>query len=225
MLFRSDTVRLFSMFAAPPDQSLEWSETGVEGMHRFVKRIWRMVTEHLNDAAISAQFDAGIATLAQKELRTQLHEAIAKVGRDIGERLNFNTAIAAIMELTNAISKFNDASNNACALRQECWEAITLMLAPIAPHLCHRLWQLLGHSSLILDQPYPAADAQALLRDDVTLAVQVNGKLRGQITLAKSTANADVEAAAKLAVAKYLEGMQVKKVIVVAGRLVSIVVA
>ncbi len=223
--YGADTVRLFSMFAAPPDQSLEWSETGVEGMHRFVKRIWRMVHEHLNDAAANASFDAGTATAEQKELRTQLHEAIAKVGRDVGERLNFNTAIAAIMELTNAISKFNDASSNAGALRQECWEAITLMLAPIAPHLCHRLWQLLGQSSLILDQRFPVADAAALLRDDVTLAVQVNGKLRGQITLAKSTANADIEAAARLAVAKYLEGMAVKKVIVVAGKLVSIVVA
>ena len=99
------------------------------------------------------------------------------------------------------------------------------MLAPIAPHLCHRLWQLLGQTSLILDQRFPVADAAALLRDDVTLAVQVNGKLRGQITLAKSAANADIEAAARLAVAKYLEGMAVKKVIVVAGRLVSIVVA
>ncbi len=223
--FGADTVRLFSMFAAPPDQSLEWSETGVEGMHRFVKRIWRMVHEHLNDAATSTQFDAAAATAEQKELRTQLHEAIAKVSRDVGERLNFNTAIAAIMELTNSISKFSDESSNARALRQECWEAITLMLSPIAPHLCHRIWQLLGHSSLILDQPYPAADAQALLRDDVTLAVQVNGKLRGQITLAKSSTNAEIEAAARLAVAKYLEGMAVKKLIVVPGRLVSIVVA
>ena len=223
--YGADTVRLFSMFAAPPDQSLEWSETGVEGMHRFVKRIWRMVNEHLNDDAVNAKFDAGAATADQKELRTQLHEAIAKVGRDVGERLNFNTAIAAVMELTNAISKFNDQSTNARALRQECWEAITLMLAPIAPHLCHRLWQLLGQTSLILDQPFPVAHTAALLRDDVTLAVQVNGKLRGQITLAKSAENADIEAAARLAVAKYLEGISVKKVIVVAGRLVSIVVA
>ena len=223
--YGADTVRLFSMFAAPPDQSLEWSETGVEGMHRFVKRIWRMVNEHLNTGVISDSFSASDATAEQKELRTLLHEAIAKVGRDVGERLNFNTAIAAIMELTNAISKFNDESANARALRQECWLAITLMLAPIAPHLCHRLWQLLGQSSLILDQRFPAPDAQALLRDDVTLAVQVNGKLRGQITLAKSAANAEIEAAARLAVAKYLEGMAVKKVIVVAGRLVSIVVA
>ena len=233
--YGADTVRLFSMFAAPPDQSLEWSETGVEGMHRFVKRIWRMVNEHIslgqaNTAEMSAgtsseNFDASAATADQKELRTQLHEAIAKVGRDVGERLNFNTAIAAIMELTNAISKFNDESANAHALRQECWEAITLMLAPIAPHLCHRLWQLLGQTSLILDQRFPVPDAGALLRDDVTLAVQVNGKLRGQITLAKTSINTEIEAAARLAVAKYLEGMAVKKVIVIPGRLVSIVVA
>ncbi len=223
--YGADTVRLFSMFAAPPDQSLEWSETGVEGMHRFVKRIWRMVTEHLAAGATTGVFSNADATSEQKELRTQLHEAIAKVGRDVGERLNFNTAIAAVMELTNAISKFDETSDNARTLRQECWSAITLMLAPIAPHLCHQLWQMLGYRSLILDQPFPQAEACALVRDDVTLAVQVNGKLRGQITLAKSTANADIEAEAKIAVAKYLEGMTVKKIILVPGKLVSIVVA
>jgi leucyl-tRNA synthetase len=223
--YGADTVRLFSMFAAPPDQSLEWSETGVEGMHRFVKRIYRMVGEHVAAGGHAVQLDTEALNSEQKLLRTQLHEAIAKVARDVGERMNFNTAIAAIMELTNSISKFNDSAANSQALRQECWEAIVLMLAPITPHVCHTLWQQLGQRSLILDQQFPTADASALVRDEVTLAVQVNGKLRGQITLAKTADSAAVELAARAEVARYLENVSVKKVIVVAGRLVSFVVA
>jgi leucyl-tRNA synthetase len=223
--FGADTVRLFSMFAAPPDQSLEWSETGVEGMQRFVKRIWRMVGEHVQLGIPKAVLDSNTLSSEQKNLRTQLHETIAKVNRDVGERLNFNTAIAAIMELTNAISKFAGETANDRAIRQECWEAMVLMLAPITPHLCHALWQQLGKQSLILDQRYPVADANAMQRDEMTLAIQVNGKLRGQITIAKSAAQAEIEAAAKAEVAKHLEGVSMKKLIVVPGRLVSIVVA
>lgn len=222
--YGADTVRLFSMFAAPPDQSLEWSETGVEGMHRFVKRIWRMVGEHTAEGALASPLDAGSLTPAQKELRTQLHETIAKVNRDIGERLNFNTAIAAIMELSNAISKFAENDANARALRQECFDAIVLMLAPITPHLCHSLWQQLGHSSLILDQSYPKADPQAMQRDSVVIAIQVNGKLRGQIEASKTASNAELEAAARTAASRHLEGMTEKKIVVVPGRLVNIVV-
>ena len=222
--YGADTVRLFSMFAAPPDQSLEWSETGVEGMHRFVKRIWRMVSEHTALGVPSSGLDRAQLSATQKELRTQLHETIAKVNRDIGERLNFNTAIAAIMEFSNALSKFAETDSNARALRQECFDAIVLMLAPITPHLCHSLWQQLGHMSLILDQPYPKADEQAMQRDSVVIAIQVNGKLRGQIEAAKSASNAELEQAARICASRHLEGMIEKKIIVVPGRLVNIVV-
>jgi leucyl-tRNA synthetase len=221
--YGADTVRLFSMFAAPPDQSLEWSETGVEGMQRFVKRIWRMVSEHTDQGRPSALALNQLSS-EQKELRTLLHECIHKVTRDIGERMNFNTAIAAMMELTNSISKFADQSANARALRQDCFEALTLMLAPITPHLSHALWKMLGHDSLILDCAYPEADAGAMARDEVILAVQVNGKLRAQITVAKLATQEQIETAARAQISKHLEGVSVKKVIVVPGRLVSFVV-
>jgi leucyl-tRNA synthetase len=222
--YGADTVRLFSMFAAPPDQSLEWSETGVEGMHRFVKRLWRAVNEHC-DAGTHAKLDETQLSSEQKEIRTQLHETIFKVTRDIGERMNFNTAIAAMMELNNALIKFTDSSQNGQALRQQCFEALTLMLAPITPHLTHALWKKLGHDSLILDQAYPQADANLMARDEVVLAIQVNGKLRGELTISKSAPNDVIEAAARLQITKHLENASVKKVIVVPGRLVSFVVA
>jgi leucyl-tRNA synthetase len=227
--FGVDTVRLFSMFAAPPDQSLEWAETGVEGMHRFVKRIWRSTCEHVNAAPLDKRpiLDTGAMNAEQKTLRMQLHECIAKVNRDIGERLNFNTAIAAMMELMNNLSKFTEQSANASALRQETFEAMVLMLAPITPHLSHALWKALGHESLILDQAFPAADEKAMQRDEINYVVQVNGKLRGQVCLPAGAAQADIEAAAKadVHVQKFLQEGQIKKVIVIPGKLVNIVVA
>jgi leucyl-tRNA synthetase len=224
--YGADTVRLFSMFAAPPDQSLEWSESGVEGMQRFVKRVWRMAHEHLD--AIKARplhaLDVNSLTPAHKQFRQALHSCIQKVGRDIGERLNFNTAIAAIMEFSNSLSKFTEANSAADALRQESLEAIVKMLAPITPHLCHELWQRLGNASNLLDVGYPNPDAAALVRDTLTLVVQVNGKLRGEIEVAANAAQADIEAAARAEVDKHLQGFSIKKIVVVPKRLVNIVV-
>lgn len=223
--YGADTVRLFSMFAAPPEQSLEWNEAGVEGMARFLRRLWTMVHKHAADCPAPA-LDMATMDAAQKTLRRQLHETIQKVGDDYGRRHSFNTAIAAVMELLNHLSKFDDASANGRALRQEALAAAVLLLNPITPHASHALWQALGHGETLLeDLAFPQADASALQRDAVTLAVQVNGKLRGTIEVAVNVAKEEAErlALAEPNVIKYLEGLSVRKVIVVPGKIVNIV--
>ncbi len=223
--YGADTVRLFSMFAAPPEQSLEWSEAGVEGMARFLKRLWREVTAHAADpdhpATDPAALDAG-----QKALRRQLHETIQKVSDDFGRRHAFNTAIAALMELLNALGKFNDRSEQGRAVRHEALEAMVLLLNPVVPHISHALWQVLGHAETVLeDRTWPRVDPAALVRDSVTVAVQVNGKLRATIELAAQASKEDAEALAlaQPQVVHFLEGMTVRKVIVVPGKIVNIV--
>ncbi len=225
--YGADTVRLFSMFAAPPEMSLDWSESGVEGMARFLRRLWAGVQAHVA-AGTSPKLDAAALTVDQKTIRRKLHETIAKVGDDLGRRHTFNTAIAAVMELMNALAKFDDASDNARAVRQEAWSAIALMLNPIVPHIAHALWQELGNrETQIDDQPWPKADESALVRDSLTLAVQVNGKLRAQIEVAANASKETAEAAAMAdtGVQKFLEGLQIRKVIVVPGKIVNIVAA
>ncbi len=223
----ADTVRLFSMFAAPPEQSLEWSEAGVEGMARFLRRLWGQVHKHVARGAAPA-LDLAALSAEHQAIRRQVHETIAKVGDDYGRRYTFNTAIAAVMELINALAKFDDDSAMGRAVLQEAWEAVTLLLDPITPHIAHALWQALGHSeTLIEDCPFPQADAAALVRDAVTLAVQVNGKLRATIEVAVNAARETIEAQAMAdpAVQKFLAGQTVRKVIVVPGKIVNIVVA
>ncbi len=222
----ADTVRLFSMFAAPPEQSLEWSEAGVEGMARFLRRLWRDVQAHAAQPD-HPEVDPASLDAAQKALRRQTHEVIAKVGDDYGRRHSFNTAIASLMELLNAVGKFNDASDQGRAVRHEAFEAVVLLLNPITPHISHALWQVLGHPQILLDDlPFPKADPAALVRDAVTLAVQVNGKLRGTLEAAPDAAREAVEAAALAlpAVLALLAGQPPKKVIVVPGKIVNIVV-
>jgi leucyl-tRNA synthetase len=223
--YGADTVRLFSMFAAPPDQSLEWNEAGVEGMARFLRRLWTAAHRHVSGGFAPA-LDAAALNAEQKALRRKLHETIEKVGDDIGRRHAFNTAIAAVMELLNALTKSDDDSAQGRAVRQEAYTAIALMLNPITPHTSHALWQALGHAeTLIEDQPFPKADPAALVRDAVTLAVQVNGKLRGTVDVAVDAAREAVEqlALAEPAVQRALEGLTVRKVIVVPGKIVNIV--
>ena len=224
--YGADTVRLFSMFAAPPEQSLEWNEAGVEGMARFLRRFWREVTTHAaqpdHPVVDPSRLDAG-----QKALRRQLHETIQKVGDDYGRRHSFNTAIAALMELLNHVAKFGDMSEQGRAVRHEALQAMVLLLNPVTPHVSHALWQVLGHAETLLeDLPFPRADPAALVRDALTLAVQVNGKLRGTIEIAPDAPREVVEAAALAEpnVEKFLEGQAVKKVIVVPGKIVNIVV-
>ena len=223
--FGADTVRLFSMFAAPPEQSLEWNEAGVEGMARFLRRFWREVTAHVAqpDHPEIASVDLNAA---QKTLRRQLHETIQKVGDDYGRRHSFNTAIAALMELLNHVSKFDDMSDAGRAVRHEALQAMVLLLNPVTPHVSHALWQALGHAETLLeDVPFPVADPAALARDAVTLAVQVNGKLRGTIEVPVGVSNEDAErlALAEPGVARFLDGQTVRKVIVVPGKIVNIV--
>ncbi|MCD9031508.1 leucine--tRNA ligase [Luteimonas sp. Y-2-2-4F] len=226
--YGADTVRLFSMFAAPPDQSLEWNESGVEGMARFLRRLWTQVARHAAAGPAPAAADGQAPTPAQRALRRQLHETIQKVGDDYGRRHSFNTAIAAIMELLNHVARFDEAGEGARALRQEAFEAMVRMLNPIAPHAGHALWQLLGHPETLLeDAGFPQADPAALARDAAVLAVQVNGKLRGTIEVAVDAERPAIEAQAldEPNVARFLEGKQVRKVIVVPGKIVNIVAA
>jgi leucyl-tRNA synthetase len=218
-------VRLFSMFAAPPEQSLEWSEAGVEGMARFLKRLWREVATHAAGPD-HAVVDPAALDAAQKTLRRQLHETIQKVSDDFGRRHAFNTAIAALMELLNALNKFNDSSEQGRAVRHEALEAMVLLLNPVVPHVSHALWQLLGHPETVLENAaWPSVDSAALVRDSVTLAVQINGKLRATIELPAGASKEEAEALARAQpqVVNFLQEMTVRKVIVVPGKIVNIV--
>jgi len=223
--YGADTVRLFSMFASPPEQSLEWNEAGVEGMSRFLRRVWAQVHRHIADGPAPA-LDLATLDTAQKTMRRQLHETIQKVGDDYGRRHTFNTAIAAVMELMNALSKFDDTSDQGRALRQEAFEAVALLLNPITPHTSHALWQLLGHAEATLeDQSFPAVDTSALVREAATLAVQLNGKLRATLEVSVHASRETIEALALAEpnVQKFMEGLTVRKVIVVPGKIVNIV--
>ncbi len=225
--FGADTVRLFSMFAAPPEQSLEWNEAGVEGMARFLRRFWREVTTHVGQPDHPA-LDIETLTPAQKTLRRQLHETIRKVGDDYGRRHSFNTAIASLMELLNHVSKFDDMSDQGRAIRHDVLETMVLLLNPVTPHVSHALWQALGHAeTLIEDVPFPQVDTSALVRDALTLAVQVNGKLRATIQVTPGTPRDEIETAALAEphVVRFLEGLTIRKVIVVPGKIVNIVAA
>ncbi len=225
--YGADTVRLFSMFAAPPEQSLEWNEAGVEGMARFLRRLWAQVQKHAAPGPVPA-LDTGVLTADQKALRRKTHETIERVGNDYGVRHSFNTAIAAVMELSNALGRFEDGSDNGRAVRQEAFETAVLLLNPITPHASHALWQVLGHPETLLeDVPFPQSDASALVRDVVTLAVQVNGKLRGTIEVAADAPRDLIESLAREEpnTAKFIQGQTIRKVIIVPGKIVNLVAA
>lgn len=223
--YGADTARLFMMFASPPEQSLEWSDSGVEGGFRFLRRLWKQVAVHV-DQGPAPRLDKTALDEAQKAMRRQTHETLRKVSDDIGRRYTFNTAIAANMELLNALAKFDDASDRGRAVRQETLELVVLMLSPIVPHICHRLWHELGHPETVATMAWPRADESALVQNTVELVVQVNGKLRGKITVPVDAANDAVEAAAlgDPNVQRFVEDKPVKKVIVVPRKLVNIVV-
>jgi leucyl-tRNA synthetase len=221
--YGADAVRLFMMFTAPPEQSLEWNDAGIEGAARFLKRLWTFATGLVEAPAL----DAAALNPAQKDLRRKVHETLAKLDDDYGRRQTYNTAVAACMELLNALMKGAEgADGQTAAVLREGAEALVLGLSPIVPHICHALWQQLGHADAVLDATWPKADPAALVSDTVSLVVQVNGKLRGQIDVAKD-ASQDVILAAAMAdsnVQKFLTG-EIRKKIVVPGRLVNLVVA
>ena len=219
--YGADTARLFTMFAAPPEQSLEWSDAGVEGAHRFLKRLWKMAYEHVQGGVVAA-FAGGELSDAAKTLRRQLHQTIQKVSDDIERRKQFNTAIAAVMELMNALAKLESDDAVTRSVRQEVLEAAVALLAPIVPHIAESLYAELKPGVALV---WPAFDESALVQDEIELMLQVNGKLRGQIRVAAAADKTAIEAAALAsdAAQKYLEGQPPKKVVVVPGRLVNIV--
>lgn len=224
--YGADTARLFMMFAAPPEMSLEWSDKAVEGANRFLKRLWRTVTDHVAQGD-TVQIDADNLSDELQNLRRQAHQTLSKVTDDIGRRHTFNTAIAAVMELMNAITKLNDDSEQGRAVLQESLELVVLMLSPITPHISHELWQILGHREAIIDAAWPAVDEAALKQDKIELMVQVNGKLRARIAVPAEADQKAVEviAFAEENVLRFTEGKEVRKVILVPGRLLNIVVA
>lgn len=222
--FGADTVRLFTMFAAPPEHSLEWVDTGVDGAARFLKKLWRLVYLHVQ-LENTHSVDVDTLNQEQKALRQKIHSTLQKVTRDIGERYTFNTAIAANMELLNHLSAHQGDNAQDIAVLREGIEAIVLMLSPIVPHVATELWHQLGHSS-IEDQAWPQYDESALVQETLELIVQVNGKLRDKI-LVEASADDDsmrTHALESQKVQAYVEGKEVKKIIVVKGRLVNIVV-
>ena len=223
--FGADTARLFTMFASPPEQTLEWSDEGVQGASRFIRRLWTAVYEHVAAGAVPA-LDSRALTPGQRELRRSAHQALAKATDDIGRRRNFNTAIAAIMELLNSIQRFADPSPQGRALRQEALGIAVLVLAPITPHVCHTLWQALGHTRAVVDEPWPKPDPAALTQDTHQLVVQVNGRLRGHVIVPVGADEAAVRAAALAdeQVRKFVADKPVRRVIVVPGKLVNVVV-
>lgn len=230
--YGADTARLFMMFASPPEQSLEWSDAGVEGAHRFLRRLWRTVYEFKNSGGTTAAFGGSQDALGKelKDLRHKLHSTIAKVSDDYDRRQQFNTAIAAVMELLNQFDSCNrngdTSGEQGRAVAQEVLEAAVRLLWPIVPHICEALWSELRPSETLWAAGWPQADEAALVKSEIEIMVQVNGKLRGKITVAADAPKGDIEAAALATegAVKFMEGKPAKKIIVVPGRLVNIVV-
>lgn len=222
--YGADTCRLFMMFASPPDMSLEWSDSGVEGASRFLRRVWRLAHAHVS-AGLPGTLDLAALNDEQKAVRRAIHLAIRQASTDVGQHHKFNTAIAQVMTLMNVLEKAPTAGEQDRALLQEGLETVALLLAPITPHICHELWQQLGKPGAIIDAQWPKVDESALVQDSLTLVVQVNGKLRGQIEVPASASREEVETAARgnENVLRFTEGLTIRKVIVVPGKLVNIV--
>lgn len=222
--YGADTCRLFMMFASPPDMSLEWSDSGVEGASRFLRRVWRLAQAHVSQG-LPGKLELASLNDEQKAVRRAIHLAIKQASQDVGLHHKFNTAIAQVMTLMNVLEKAGQASDTDRALLQEGLEAVTLLLAPITPHISHQLWAELGHAEAAIDAAWPVVDETALVQDTLTLVVQVNGKLRGQIDMPASATREEIEAAARVNenVLRFTEGLTLRKVIVVPGKLVNIV--
>jgi len=206
---------------------LEWADAGVDGAYRFLRRVWKQVYNHLQQGVVTV--DTALyqsLTPELKSLRYQLHQTITKVSDDLERRHTFNTAIAAVMELMNGLAKEQGADPASRNLMQEALENIVLLLSPIVPHICHELWRELRPGTELFEQPWPEADKSALVQDEVKLIVQVNGKLRGQINVAKDTDRSAIEKIAleNEQIQKFIDGKNIKKIIVVPGRLINIVI-
>lgn len=224
-VYGADTVRLYIMFAAPPAQALEWSDEAIEGPSRFLKRLWRLVGTHRAAGPVDA-LDTASLTPAQRGLWRKYHETLRKVGDDIERRRTFNTAIAAVMELVNELSAFGDMSMTGRALTQQVLEGVVLMLAPVVPHISHAAWFALGRDNAIVDEAWPEFDPEALQRDVISLVVQVNGKVRGRVEVAADAPQDEIETAAlgDSNVRRFVDGKQIRKRILVPGKLLNLVV-
>jgi leucyl-tRNA synthetase len=226
--YGADTVRLFIMFAAPPTQDLEWSDSGLEGSYRFVNKIYRLISAFIEDSKTHTVAKLALDALnkEQKSIRQKTHQALAKIGDDMSRRHSFNTAIASLMELSNALIKFSATDEQSMAVRAESVDIILKTLSPITPHICHYLWHELGNKEAIINEPWPMVDKKALEQDEVQIIVQINGKLRAKLVLDAGMDKLEVETQAlnDENVAKFTVGKTVVKVIVVPNKLVNIVV-
>ncbi len=223
--YGADTVRLYMMFTSPPDQKLEWSDSAVEGSSRYLKRLWRMVFDHVAAGPTPALAGLDLSD-DEASLRRVTHQTIAKVSDDVGRRYTFNTAIAAVMELTNAVQKLAGDSDSSRAVRGEAIDTIVALLSPIVPHVTHTLWSALGHEGPVVDAAWPQVDEAALVSDSIDMVVQVNGKLRGKISVPTEAPKDAVEAAAlaNADVQRFVGDKDIRRVIVVPGKLVNVVV-
>jgi len=223
--YGADTVRMFTLFAAPPDQSLDWSDSGVEGSFRFLNRLWKVVMSH---EAVECKdiLHPGLSS-EQKKLRLKTHQTLQKVTDDYGRRQTFNTAIAASMELLNTTTKFRESNKDEDdrVVVQEALEIVILMLAPIVPHFSHALWNQLGHKNAVIDEFWPTLDEEALAQDSVVIVIQVNGKMRDKIEVSKTISKEELEQKTLQAksVKRFIDGKKVHKIIVVPDRLVNVV--
>ncbi len=223
-MYGADTVRLFMLFASPAELTLEWRQSGVEGSQRFLRKLWSQVQDLVADGRKS-ELDKSKLTPELKKLRHELHVTIEKVTDDIGRRQTFNTAIAAIMELLNLASKCSGKDETSLAVRYEVYNNVIIMLYPIVPHICFKLWSMLGNSTEIDTETWPVADKEALKEEEITVVLQVNGKVRARISVAPDI---DEDKVTNLAlecpdVKKFTDGKQIKKTIYVKGKLVNIV--
>ena len=223
--YGADTARLFILFAAPPTQDLEWSDTGIEGAYRFVNKFYRLVASFIESNKKNTLKPLELNE-EQKEVRKKTHLALQKVGDDFGRRHSFNTAIATMMELNNTLSKFADSSEQGFAVRRESIEIMVKCLSPVIPHLCHRLWFLLGGEEAVVNASWPQVDESALVQDNVQIIAQVNGKLRAKITAPLGSNNQKIEelAFSEDGVSKYTKGKEIIRVIVVPNKLINIVI-
>ena len=224
--YGADTARLFMMFAAPPEQSLEWADSGVEGANRFLRRIWKAVFEHVELGKTAAYFSGELPS-ELKAIRLQLHQTIEKVADDYGRRHSFNTAISSVMELMNSLAKIEATDATTRSVRQEVLQNVALLLSPIVPHICQEIWAELCPQSHILEASWPLADQAAMVQDTLEYVIQVNGKLRGSITVAKTETKEALEQLAlqQPCVQKFIaDNMAVRKIIVVPNKLINVVV-
>jgi leucyl-tRNA synthetase len=229
--FGADTARMFMMFTAPPEQTLEWSDEGVQGSFRFIRRLWKAVYDQVNapppaDAVEVTEFDKSKLNAEQKELRRIAHHTLEKVTDDIGRRRSFNTAVAAVMELLNAVGKFDSKPLYGRVVAHEALEIAVMCLSPMIPHVTHELWHQLGHETALINEPWWAPDPEALVQDHIEISVQVNGKMRGRVSI-PANATQEVAQAAALTepnVQKFVDGKPIRKVIYVPGKLINIVV-